>query len=130
MIGMYFGCRVYIVDQFVIPTSLMEPTLITGDRVVVNKLIVGAHIYDNFDFREGVPMKSHRAWGLRKIKHNDIVVFNYPINGKDGGIGFKLNYVYGKRCIGIPGDSVYVEDVFFILILMSEDLWIWSSSKL
>ena len=113
MIGIYFGCRVYIVDQFVIPTSSMEPTLIPGDRIIVNKLITGARIYDDFDFSEGVPMKSHRAWGLRKIKHNDIVIFNFPINDKDGKMEFKLNYVYGKRCIGIPGDSVYVEDGFF-----------------
>ncbi|MFR9519115.1 MAG: S26 family signal peptidase, partial [Rikenellaceae bacterium] len=63
----YFAVRIYVADQFIIPTGSMQPTLIPGDRVIVNKLIAGARIYDEFDFRDGVPMKSHRTWGLREV---------------------------------------------------------------
>ena len=113
LITLYILVRVYVVDQFVIPTSSMAPTLIPGDRVIVTKLIAGARIYDEFDFGDGVPLKSHRIRGLRKIEHNDIVIFNFPKNSKKHKIEFKLNLVYGKRCIGLPGDSVYVENGYF-----------------
>ncbi len=112
-IGGYFAMRIYVVDQFIIPTSSMQPTLIPGDRVVVNKLITGARIYDEFDFGEGVPMKSHRTKGLRKVQHNDIIVFNFPLNFKKQKIEFEINYLYCKRCIGMPGDSVSIVDGFY-----------------
>lgn len=106
LVGAYAGVRIYIADQFVIPSSSMEPTLIPGDRVIVNKLIMGARIYDEFDFCDGAPLVSHRTRGIRDIKHNDILIFNFPINYDNDQIEFELNYVYGKRCVGIPGDSV------------------------
>ena len=35
----YAIVRIFIADQFVIPTWSMAPTLMPGDRVVVNKLV-------------------------------------------------------------------------------------------
>ena len=32
-------CRAVLLDQFVIPTNSMQPTLIPGDRVIVDKTI-------------------------------------------------------------------------------------------
>ena len=79
LVLLYFGSRTFVADQFVIPTWSMAPTLVPGDRVVVNKLIMGPRIYTDFDFREGgQELKSVRMRGLRRLKHNDIVVFNYP----------------------------------------------------
>lgn len=113
LVALHFLRRAYVADQFVIPTDSMLPTLIPGDRVIVNKLIAGARIYDEFDFKEGVPMKSHRVKGLRDVEHNDIVVFNFPINRKKYKMKFELNYVYCKRVIGLPGDSVSIRGGFF-----------------
>ncbi len=113
MIGCYFGGRAYVGDWFIIPTSSMEPTLIPGDEIIVNKLIAGARIYDEFDFGEGVPMKSHRTKGIRNIEHNDVVVFNCPISKKERKIEFEINYVYCKRCVGLPGDSISIKNGFF-----------------
>lgn len=113
LIGGYFGGRAYVADWFVIPTSSMEPTLIPGDWIIVNKLVVGARIYDEFDFGKGVPMKSHRTKGFRSVEHNDIVIFNFPVNRKEKKIEFELNYVYGKRCIGLPGDFVSIVDSYY-----------------
>lgn len=33
------------------------------------------------------------------------MVFNYPVNDK-GRIGFKMNYVYVKRVVALPGDTI------------------------
>jgi signal peptidase I len=43
---------------------------------------------------------------LGKVKVGDIVVFNYPDAYDRHKIEFRINYVYTKRCIGLPGDTV------------------------
>ena len=41
LIGLFIALRVYVVDQFVIPTDSMRPTLIPGDYVIVNGFTTG-----------------------------------------------------------------------------------------
>lgn len=103
----YAIVRIFVADQFIIPTWSMSPTLVAGDRVVVNKLIMRARLYTDFDFKQnGQELKSIRMKGLRGLRHNDIVVFNYPQVG--GRIAFKINYVYCKRCVALPGDTLNI----------------------
>lgn len=116
-LGIGWGCvfgllfvRAFVCDQFVIPSSSMEPTLIPGDRILVNKLIAGARIYKLLDFGEDIPLESFRTPGLRRVRVNDILVFNAPHGYERGRIEFKINYVYAKRCIGTPGDSIRITD--------------------
>lgn len=45
--------RALAFDQFVIPTGSMSPTLIPGDRVLVDKTILGARLYTSLDFPPG-----------------------------------------------------------------------------
>lgn len=100
-------CRAFLLDQFVIPTESMNPTLLPGDRVVVDKRIMGARIYSDFDFNpEGGELHSWRTRGLRSLKHNDIVVFNFPHH--DWRISFVINNVYCKRILALPGDSLSI----------------------
>lgn len=113
LVALHFLRRAYVADWFPTPTESMMPTIIPGDRVLVNKLIAGARIYDEFNFKEGVPMLSHRVKGLRDVEHNDIVVFNFPINRRKYKMEFDINYVYCKRVIGLPGDSVSIRGGFF-----------------
>ncbi|HEY9542148.1 signal peptidase I [Prevotella sp.] len=104
--------RCFITDYYSIPTSSMMPTLHPGDKVFVNKLIAGARIYTKFNFNiDGVELESWRLKGLRKVKHNDIVVFNFPHHV--GKINFVINNVFCKRVVAIPGDSIYVENGFY-----------------
>ena len=106
----YYGllaARALVADQFIIPTNSMLPTLTPGDRVIVNKLVMGARIYTNFDFVDGgQELESFRLKGFRSLRHNDIAVFNFPINGSR--IAFKINYVYCKRCVALPGDTLRI----------------------
>ena len=103
-VACYFLCRIFIIDQFVIPSDSMYPALHPGDRVWVNKLIAGARLYECLDSAGSSTLRSWRTRGMRRIARNDILIFNYPIN--DGRIAFKINYVYAKRCIALPGDSI------------------------
>ena len=113
LIGAFIAMRVYVADQFVIPSNSMLPTLVPGDRVIVNKLIAGARIYDRLDFKDGDLLECHRTKGFGEIEHNDIVIFNFPINRSKYKIEFKINYVYGKRCIGLPGDTIEIRNGYF-----------------
>ena len=105
-------CRVFLFDIFTIPTDSMLPTLCPGDRIIVNKTLMGTRIYTDFHFdKQGGVLRCFRTNGLRNIRHNDIVVFNMPY--KDSQIKFKINYVYCKRCVALPGDSISIKDSFY-----------------
>lgn len=65
--------RIFLYDQSITPTESMVPTLLPGDRIIVDKTIMGARIYTDFNFdKEGVELKSRRTRGRREIQPNDI----------------------------------------------------------
>lgn len=104
--------RALVADRFLIPSESMEPTLVAGDAVWVNKLLMGARIYTDLEFsKKGVQLQSVRTRGLRAIRHNDIVVFNRA--NHRGKIKFIINYVYCKRVVGLPGDTVSVAGGYY-----------------
>jgi signal peptidase I len=130
----------YVMQPFIIPTSSLEKTLLTGDFLFVSKFHYGARlpmtpiaapmVHDTIPV---AGVKSYlarpqlpylRIPGFQDIKRNDIVVFNYPadtINSypyDDGEYHYKpidkkSNYV--KRCVAIAGDTMSMKDgVIFI----------------
>ena len=103
---------VFVCDQFRIGGHSMSPTLETGDHVLVNKLWFGARIYRDYDFSKP-DVESFRMPGFRKIRPGDIAVFNSTDARGDDTISFRINYVYAKRCIGCPGDTVWIEDGYY-----------------
>lgn len=111
--GMHYARRILWFDQFVIPTSSMEPTLLAGDRIWVNKTLMGPRIYRSFDFEEGDPLVCIRLKGRREVRPDDVIVFNFPYGWKNREIAFKINRLYAKRCIGCPGDSVGIRNGWF-----------------
>ena len=104
--------RVFLFDVFVIPTNSMLPTLQPGDRILVSKSLLGPRLYSHLYMR-AVPceLHSHRLMGLRQVRRGDVVVFNAPLYG--GGARFLINYVYAKRCLALPGDSLTVVDGYY-----------------
>ena len=80
----------FIVQAFKIPSQSMEPTLLVGDHLLVNKFIFGGrgHWYDH-------------VLPYREIRRGDIIVFKFP---------FQDHPHYVKRVIGIPGDHVKIVD--------------------
>lgn len=126
----------YFIQPFTIPTSSLEKTLLVGDFLFVSKFHYGARVPMTtiaapmvHDTIPGLKIKSYssdyelpymRIPGFQNIKHNDIVVFNWPVDTMLDmrhtdkfyykPIDKKTNYV--KRCVGLPGDSLEVRDGF------------------
>lgn len=109
--ALHYGRRIFIAERFKIPTESMTPTLVPGDYVWVNKLLYGARIYKSIDFEDHATLKCFRMSGFRKIHPGDVICFNYPLGyDKWTEIEFKINYVYCKRVVGTPGDTIGVKD--------------------
>ncbi|WP_263383040.1 signal peptidase I [Granulicella arctica] len=74
-------------QPFQIPSGSMEPTLLVGDFLLVNKQLV--------------PTEAHDPLPPTSIHRGDIVVFHYPVEPS-------LHLV--KRVIGLPGDRVRLRE--------------------
>ena len=111
----------FIGQNYTIPSSSLEKSLLVGDYLWVNKAIYGPRVpqtpvhfpltqhtlpvVNTQSYLEKPQLSYHRLPGLRSVERGDIVVFNYPVNDK-GRIGFKMNYVYVKRVVALPGDTI------------------------
>src|SRR5271155_4714069 len=78
----------FILQAFKIPSQSMEPTLLVGDHLLVNKFIF-----------EGNGAWYDRFLPYRAIRHGDIIVFKFP---------FDDHPHYVKRVVGLPGDRVRI----------------------
>jgi len=111
LVLLHFGRRVFIAEKFIIPSNSMMPTLIPGNKIWVNKLLYGARIYTSLKFEDHAPLECFRIPGLRKIRPGDVICFNFPLGYNQWTIiEFKINYVYCKRVVGTPGDTIGVKD--------------------
>ena len=83
--------RTFVVQAFKIPSGSMEPTLLVGDHILVNKFIFG----------ERIPFTDIKLFDFRHPKRGETIVFIYP---KDESKDFI------KRVIGVEGDKVEIKD--------------------
>ncbi len=87
--------RIFMIEAYTIPTSSMEKSMLVGDFLFVSKLSYGPKLPNTplaFPFvHHTMPLtkftKSYVEWikwpfyrfpGTTNVKHNDVVVFNYP----------------------------------------------------
>lgn len=84
-----------VAQPFTIPSSSMEPGLVTGDYVVTSKFPYG---WSRASLPFDPPLGSGRLFG-REAARGDVVVFRLPRDRQQ---------VWVKRVIGLPGDTVQV----------------------
>ena len=87
--------HLFIFQMYVIPTSSMERTLLIGDYLYVSKVAYGPQMPNTplsfpfvhhtmpfsqtkKSFSEAIKWPYHRLKGLKPIRRNDVVVFNFP----------------------------------------------------
>jgi signal peptidase I len=104
-IGLALGIQAFLVKPYQIPSESMEPTLVPGERVLVNRL-------------------SYSIGGDPSI--GDVVVFHPPVgadgNGRECGVDRAADQAcpegtseqsdqnFIKRIVAGPGDTLYIED--------------------
>lgn len=101
--------QVFCVSSFKIPTDSMEPELLPGDNILVNKLSKGARLFNVLAALRGEDIAIYRMPGIRTLKRNDILVFNFPYQRQRwDSIAFDVMKYYVKRCIALPGDTLEI----------------------
>lgn len=111
------------VEAYTIPTPSMEQSLLVGDFLFVSKLHYGSRTpatplqvplthqtiwgTDIPSYSDALQLPSLRLLGFSEVERNDVVVFNYPIEGHHP-VDLRTNYI--KRAIGLPGDSLLIRD--------------------
>jgi len=124
----------YFMQPYTIPTPSLEKSLLVGDYLLVSKYHYGARppmttlalpmVHDTIpvlktrSYLKFPQLPYMRLPGLKSIKRNDIVVFNWPADTvkyffqKDVAqykpIDKKSHYV--KRCVAVAGDSLQIKD--------------------
>ena len=87
--------RTILFQPFTIPSGSMEPTVMPGDYVIIDKYAYG---YSRFSLPIAVPLFKGRLFD-RVPQRGDIIVFKLPRDNKTD---------YIKRLIGLPGDKIQV----------------------
>ena len=87
-----FFVRYFVIQHYRVPTGSLEPTVQTGDFILVNQFAYGWH----------VPVLNTKLLPYGQPKRGEIAVFRYPRDP------YKLIYV--KRVVGLPGDHIVYRD--------------------
>jgi signal peptidase I len=93
--------RSFIFAPFSIPSESMLPRLMTGDLILAAKWPYG---YSQYSLPFSAPLIPDRVLASEP-ERGDIVIFKHPVDKAD----------YIKRVIGLPGDTIEVEDSVVIL---------------
>ena len=88
--------RTFFLSAFTIPSESMQPRLLIGDFLLVNKAAYG---YSRHSMPFGLPLVPGGRVLARSPARGDVVVFKAPP-------GNTADYI--KRVIGLPGDTVQV----------------------
>lgn len=98
------------IASFKIPSDSMEPALLAGDNILVNKCVMGGRLFNIGDALEDEEVNISRLPGWGKVKRNDVVVFNFPyLEQRWDSIAFRVMKYYVKRCVALPGDTFEIE---------------------
>ncbi|MEP6833002.1 MAG: signal peptidase I [Gemmatimonas sp.] len=95
----FLVARVALAEAYRIPSGSMEPTLLVGDWLFVNKLRFGPHI----------PFTNINLPGYAEPKRRDVAVFVSP--DQDVSIRITPDQIAPtlvKRIIGVAGDTLYM----------------------
>ena len=97
--------RAFVVQAFKIPSSSMEPTLLVGDYLLVNKFIYGLRI----------PYTETKFFQFKKPQRGDVIVFIFPLDPSKDFI---------KRVIGTEGEKIeIIHNKIYVNDKLVDDPW-------
>jgi signal peptidase I len=91
-----FLLRSFLFEPFRIPTGSLEPTVLIGDFILLNKFHYGIRL----------PIIQKEVINMSKPARGDIMVFRWPPDP---------SYYFIKRVIGLPGDKIsYINKELYV----------------
>lgn len=95
--GLFLGfTNAFLFKTFFIPSSSMEPTLLIGDHLIVNRFVYG------LDKAREAPA----FLPIRSVERGDIVVFRSPEDPQTDLV---------KRCVAVGGDTIHFRDKLLLI---------------
>jgi signal peptidase I len=96
--------RTFFVQAYKIPSGSMEPTLLIGDHLLVNKVAYGLRMPESIlgltPFANSLPYGKY-LFSVKPVGRGDVVVFIFPEDQSKDFI---------KRVIAVAGDTIAVKD--------------------
>ncbi len=100
LLGLFWLLQAFVMRAYHIPTGSMEPTVLVGDRVAVNRFLYGPEFPGDVPLL-GWEIPSIRFPGMRDPAPGDVMVLDHP----DGSSIDLL-----KRCVAVAGQTVELRD--------------------
>ncbi len=116
-IGIALFIKIFLFEAYMVPTRSMEPGILPGDHIIVNKFYYGVKL----------PVLGWKLPGLSSPKKGDVIVFQTPTYKSVGAFKQFINLItfgifsldntkdnpknYVKRVIGVPGDVIKINSV-------------------
>lgn len=122
LICLWVVMQVFFFTSFRIPSDSMEPELVAGDCVFVLKPLSGPRLFNLFASMKGEQVEIYRLPGVQKTERNDVLVFNFPHPERWDKIEMHIMKYYIKRCIGLPGDTLSIENGYYRINGIQENL--------
>jgi signal peptidase I len=110
--------RMFFFETIRITTPAMSESQTIGNRLIIEKFTTGAR----FPMSIGLPFapdsilgkktyfpiseSAHRISGFSKIKHDDLIAFNYPIVDNKP---IDRHSILLSRCVGLPGENIRLQ---------------------
>ena len=106
-----------VVELYIVPTTSMEKNILKGDMLVGSRFSYGMKMPQKIwvPFSAiSIPtfLPEYKFPAFKKVERGDVVVFEYPRD---------IVYKYVKRCIGLPGDTISIENrIVYVNGIVSE----------
>lgn len=110
VVVLWLVVQVFAITSFRIPSDSMEPTLLAGDNIWVEKWSYGARLFNVWKQVAGESVEIHRLPGIGKVKRNDVVVFHNPCPRKRERMEMDMMKYYVKRCTALPGEVFFIRN--------------------
>ena len=105
--------RMFLCNFYAIPSDSMEMGIVPGDFILAEKWSYGGRVFTSLKFGRDSDPPIVRIRGIRNVRRNDVVVFNFPYRYGWDTIRMNLEQIFVKRCIGLPGDSISAVGGFY-----------------
>ncbi|MBE6340390.1 MAG: signal peptidase I [Bacteroidales bacterium] len=120
----------HVLMTFKVPTPSMEPTVMAGEHVLVNKMSLGRRIFDVGDCDSIRHGKIIRGYATSEPHRGDLFVFNETCFLGWDTIAFDMMKYFVKRCVALPGDSFYIDSCRYHIVGSDEVLGLSESQEM